>query len=154
MAPRTSTKSIANLIGIRNAVIGSLLFAIVQGIKYGMSSETDAVTETIRSNFSGLVFVVCIGSVVSTVPGYFGGGLLESLRRKNNWDRRSLMIAGTALGIIIATLINLPELFLALVGRNDPAFTEYVTRYLARLVEAVVIAGLMGAWSGSLIAKS
>jgi hypothetical protein len=154
MVSRTSSKRIANLIGIRNALIGGLLFAIVQGIRLGMSSETDAMTETIRSNFSGLVFIVCISNVISIVPGYFGGGILERLRRKNDWDRRSLVIAGIALGIMAAVLINLPELLFALGGKNDPVFTGYITQYITRLVEALIIAGLMGGWSGYLIADS
>jgi hypothetical protein len=66
------------------------------------------------------------------------------------------MILGATLGILAVVFISLPNLLLILAAhnywsiKNNPAFTIYMTR----LVEAMIIAGSMGIWSGSLIAKS
>jgi len=155
MTSITSIKSKAGLIGIRSALIGSLLFAIVEGITLG-TNQTDTMTEVLRSKFSWMVLVFGISSLLSIIPGYLGGKTLERLCQKSNWNTRSLMIFGATLGIIAVVLISLPDLFLVLAAhnywsiKNNPAFTIYMTR----LIEVIIIAGLMGSWSSSLIAKS
>jgi MFS family permease len=155
MTSTTSIKQTAGSIGVRSAFIGSLLFAVVEGISIGMN-ETDTTTQIISAKLLWIMTVFGVGSLLSVASGYAGGKLLERLRRKNNWNRRSLMILGATLGILAVVFISLPNLFLVLAAhnywsiKNNPAFTVYLTR----LVEAMIIAGFMGIWSGSLIAKS
>ena len=155
MTPIPSMQSKAGWIGIRSALIGSLLFAIIEAVTMG-TNETDTIAEVLRSKFSWMVFVFGISSVLSILPGYLGGKILERLSQKSNWNRRSLIILGACLGIVAVVLISLPDLFLVLAAhnywsiKNNPAFTIYIVR----LTEVVIIAGLTGSWSGSLIAKS
>jgi MFS family permease len=155
MTSTTSIKQTAGSIGVRSAFIGSLLFAVVEGISIGMN-ETDTTTQIISAKLLWIMTVFGVGSLLSVAPGYAGGKLLERLRRKSNWNRRSLMILGATLGVLAVVFISLPNLFLVLAAhnywsiKNNPAFTVYLTR----LVEAMIIAGFMGIWSGSLIAKS
>ncbi len=143
------------LIGIRSSLIGSLFFAIVEGITLRpVQGYTTA--ESIRGNISWAVAVFCICSVLSMAPGFLGGSFLESLRQKNRWSKPSLIIMGATLRIAAVVLISLPDLLLVLVAHNlwsinnNPAFTIYISR----LEEVIVIAGFMGSWSGLLIAKS
>ena len=155
MTSITSMKSKAGFIGIRSALIGSLLFAIVEGITLG-TNETDTMTEALSSKFSWMILVFCISSVLSILPGYLGGKLLERLSQRSNWNRRSLIILGATLGIMAVVLISLPDLLLVLAAhnywsiKNNPAFTIYIIR----LIEVIIIAGLIGSCSGFLIAKS
>ena len=155
MTTEKSTKSKAGLIGLRNALIGSLLFAIIEGISLG-TNETDTMAEVIRSKFSWMVIVFCIDSVLSMVPGYLGGRFLEKLSQRSNWNRRLLRILGATIGITAVVLISLPYLLIVLAAHNywsiinNPAFTIY----MERLIEATIIAGLMGSWSSFLIANS
>ena len=155
MTPITPVKSKPGFIGMRSALIGSLLFAIVEAITLA-TNEADTMTEALRSKFSWMVLVFCIGGVLSIFPGYFGGKLLEKLSQKSNWNRRSLMILGATLGIIAVVLISLPSLYIVLAAhnywsiKNNPAFPVYV----GRLIEVVIIATMMGSWSGYLISES
>ena len=149
-----SIKSNAGLIGVRSALIGSLLFTILEGVAYRIL-EPDSPTEILRTKFSMLILVFCIGSVLSAIPGYLGGRLLKKLSQRSKWTRRLLMTIGATLGIVAVVIISIPYLWIVLAAHNwwsiynNPAFTIYIIR----LVEAIIIAGLMGSWSGSLISK-
>ena len=66
----------AGLIGIRSALIGSLLFAIVEGISLG-TNENSTIAEAMRSRLSWMIFVFCISSVLSIVPGIWEEGSLK-----------------------------------------------------------------------------
>jgi hypothetical protein len=146
----------AGLIGIRSAVIGSLAFAIVEGIMLG-TNGSDTFTEAFRFKFLWSIFVFCTGTVLSIVPGYLGGGILERHKQNSNLNRHSLIVLGAIMGMITVVLISLPDLLFFVLSahnywniKNNPAFTIYIIR----LIEVVIIAGAMGSWSASLIAKS
>ncbi len=150
-----SKKHKGSFIGIRSAFIGSLLFAVVEGIAFG-TNETDSMTEVLQSKISYMIFVFCISCVLSIIPGYLGGKFLEKLSQGSNWNRCSLILLGATFGITSVILISLPYLFFALSVHNfwrinnNPAFTVYITR----LIEAMIFAGLVGSWSGFLIDRS
>lgn len=150
-----SMKTKAGFIGVRSALIGSLLFAIAEGIAFRIVA-TETTTESIRTNFLYMALFFCIGSVLSILPRYLGERKLMKLAQTSNWNRRSLMIIGATFGIAAVVLISLPYLYIVLAGHNywsikgNPAFPIYILR----LTEAIIIAGLMGSWSGSLIANS
>lgn len=141
----TSMKNKVGLIGVRSALIGSLLFAIVEGVMLRIV-ETYTVAEFVRFIFPRMLFIFCIGSLLSILPGYMGGRLLSKLSQRSNWNRRSLITLGATLGIVAVVIISLPYLYVVLAGHNywsiynNPAFTIYIIR----LIEAIIIAGLMG----------
>jgi hypothetical protein len=148
-------QSKAAWIAMGNTWIGSLLFAIVQGISLKIEG-VNTIPESIRHNLSWIMLVFFTGSVLWIVPGYLGGILIARLSQTEKWSKPSLIVLGAVLGIIAVVLISLPYLFVILAAhdywsvRNNPAFPIYLTR----LIEAAIIAGLMGSLSGFLIAKS
>jgi len=150
----STMKNKAGLIGIKNAVIGSLLFAIVEGISFRLNEHVTT-AESIHFRLLWIAFIFCISSSLSIIPGYLGGKIIERLSQKSKWSRISLMVLGAALGSIAVILISLSDLFLELSAHNywslnnNPAFLIYITR----LAEVVIIASLMGSRSGLLITR-
>jgi hypothetical protein len=148
-------QSKAGLIGMGSALIGSLLFALIERISFKMEG-INTIPELIRSNLSWIVLIFCVGSALSIVPGYLGGRIIARLSEESKWSRPSIVALGAVLGIIAVVLISLPYLFVVLAAHNywsiinNPAFPIY----LIRLIEAAIIAGLMGSLSSFLIAKS
>jgi hypothetical protein len=148
-------QSKAGWMGFGSALIGSFLFALVEGLTL-KTNQVMSIAELIRSNFSWIVFVFCGSSIFSVVPGYLGGRILERLKKTTKFGNSSLIAIGAVLGIISVVLISFLDLFVVLSAhnywsiKNNPAFPVYVSR----LIEVVIIAALMGSWSGYLISKS
>jgi|GEM_PF-5555545 len=144
----------AGKIGIRSSLIGSLLFAIVEGIT--LKTDEASIIEKLINNFPWVIIVFCVSSILSLAPGYLGGRIIERLSKTINFSNLSLMILGAFLGIIAVVLISLLDLYVVLSAHNywsinnNPAFPIYINR----LTEVMIIAALMGGWSGFLIAKS
>jgi hypothetical protein len=144
----------AGKIGIRSSLIGSLLFAIVEGIT--LKTDEASIIEKLINNFPWVIIVFCVSSILSLAPGYLGGRIIERLSKTINFSNLSLMILGAFLGIIAVVLISLLDLYVVLSAHNywsinnNPAFPIYINR----LTEVMIIAALMGSWSGFLIAKS
>lgn len=149
-------KSKAGMIGVRSALIGSLLFAIVQGLTMQGFNETDALIEVTRFELLLMGFVFCYSSLLSSIPGYFGSRFLDTPYRKGIYNRRSLMMWGAIIGVVIVAIISLPNLWLALVPHNYWSMknNSQLLIYVFQLIQVVIIAALMGSWSGSQIAKS
>jgi hypothetical protein len=142
-------------IGLTAALIGSLLFAMTEGITLE-NNDANSLAELIRSNFSWIILIFCVSSALSIIPGYLGGRIVERLKKTTALNNLSLIAIGAVLGIVAVVLISFLDLFVVLSAhnywsiKNNPAFPVYVRR----LVEVVIIAGLMGGGSGFLIAKS
>ncbi len=152
----STTSNRAGKIGLRNSLIGSLLFAIVQVIPAVL--KTDGFTPSAK--FIDVILVIIaffgISSVLSAAPGYIGGKKIEKLYETGKYSNLSLTAIGSGLGIVAVVLISLPDLCVVLAAhnywslKNNPLFPAYITW----LTEAAIIAGLMGGWSGFLIARS
>lgn len=151
----STSQSRAGWIGIRSALIGSFLFAFVEGITL-KTNQVMSMMEVLRYNFPWIVFVFCVSSVLSVVPGYLGGRIIEKLKKTTNFSNSSIIAISATLGIVSVVLISFLDLFVVLAAHNywsitnNPAFPIYVSR----LIEVVIIAALMGSWSGYLISKS
>lgn len=145
----------AGWIGIGSALVGSFLFAFVEGITL-KTNQVMSMMEVLRYNFSWIVFVFCVSSVLSVIPGYLGGRIIEKLKKTTKFSNSSIIAISATLGIISVVLISFLDLFVVLAAHNywsienNPAFPIYVSR----LIEVVIIAALMGSWSGYLISKS
>ncbi len=152
----STTSNRAGRIGLRSSLIGSLVFTIVQVIPAVL--KTDGLTP--RAKFPDVILVIlvvfCVSSILSAAPGYIGGKKIEKLYKTGKYNNLSLMTIGAGLGVIAVVLISLPDLCVVLAAHNqwslinNPLFSTYITW----LIEATVIAGLMGGWSGFLIARS
>ncbi|MFC1936363.1 hypothetical protein ACFLYP_01710 [Chloroflexota bacterium] len=142
----------AGKIGVRSALIGSLLFAIVD--EFSLMSGEVSIIEILVNSFWWVMFVFLISSILSVIPGYLGGRIIEGLRKTRNSSKFSLMTIGAILGIIAVVLISLLDLYVVLSAhnywsiKNNPGFPVYINR----LIKASIIAALMGSWSGFLIA--
>ena len=148
------TQNKAGKIGVRSALVGSLLFTIVEGIT--LKSGEVSITGKLINNFPWVIFVFCISSIFSIIPGYLGGRIIERLSGSRNFSKLSVMTIGAILGVVAVALISLLDLFVVLSAHNywsinnNPAFPVYINR----LVQASIIAALMGGWSGFQIGKS
>ena len=147
------TQNKAGKIGVRSALVGSLLFAIVGGIT--LKSGEVSIIEKLINNFPFVMSVFCISIIFSVFPGYLGGRILEKLSAARNFNKLSVMTIGAILGVVAVALISLLNLYVVLSAHNywsinnNPAFPVYINR----LMQASIIAALMGGWSGFLIAK-
>src|SRR4026208_1327455 len=122
----------AGKIGIRSSLIGSLLFAIVEGIT--LKTDEASIIEKLINNFPWVIIVFCVSSILSLAPGYLGGRIIERLSKTINFSNLSLMILGAFLGIIAVVLISLLDLYVVLSAHNywsinnNPAFPIYINR--------------------------
>lgn len=145
----------AGIIGVRSALVGSLLFAMVERIT--LKSGEVSIIEKPLNIFPWVIIVFSINSIFSVIPGYLGGRIIERLSGTKNFSKLSLMTIGAILGVVAVVLISLLDLFVILIGHNNywsinnnPGIPVYINR----LIQASIIAALMGSWSGFLIAKS
>jgi hypothetical protein len=152
----STTPNRAGRIGLRSSLIGSLLFAIILVIQALVKTDGFTLSAKFIDIILAIIVLFCIGSVLSAAPGYIGGKKIEKLYRTGKYNNLSLMAIGAGMGIIAVVLISLPDLCVVLAAHNywslnnNPLFPTYITW----LIEAAIIAGLMGSWSGFQIAKS
>jgi hypothetical protein len=150
-----SLQSKAGIIGIRSSLIGSFLFSIIEKIDFTLNpSSTGNGSIDYGYLLRWLIADFIIGFILSVYPGYLGGRLLSNLKMR--FSSNQLMIFGAGMGIVSIILISLPYLFVVLSAHNWWSFNNnsLVPVYVHRLVEASIIAALMGSWSGFLISKS
>ncbi len=147
-------KNKAGWTGMRSALVGSLLFAIPEGIRLGYS-QGGAIAGVLLTCLAWIAVIFYLGGVLTVPLGYFGGRIIERLYQNRHWSRGALMALGAGMGAATVTLISLPDLMLVLLFngylsiQNNAAFPIYLTR----LAEVVAIAGLMGVWAGYSIAR-
>lgn len=145
----------AGLVGVRSALIGSFLFAVLEVISI-KSKEVQTIIELIYSNFSWGINVFIMSSILSIIPGFFGGKIIDRIKKATALSNLSIIGIGVILGVVSVVLISFLDLYIVLAAhnywsiRNNPAFLVYVKR----LIEVVIIAAFMGGWSGYLISKS
>lgn len=159
---RTTFYAQGGRLGIKSALIGSVVFAFVDLAGVYINTyiieriNTAESVENIIFTAIWVIFVILFGSALAFLPARFLGGFLaRSLYDdygKHKLTKRIAVTKGAVVGAVASIMICLPILFfhynfIQQTGHGD----FFVDIY--RTVEATIIASLAGAWSGLKIEK-
>ncbi len=141
------------ILAARNALIGSALFALVDIATAVLMDLGEPSLGVIFSNLlTWFLLLAAAGSIVTLIPAALGGSVLGLLilARGTIQRRQTATLVGALLGAMIVSVISLPNLYIALAAHdqwslyNNPGIPVYVER----LVVAVLIASILGGYTG------
>jgi hypothetical protein len=140
--------------GVRSAFIGSIVFALVDLI--GIYINTYIIQHINASLniafYAGwLVFIVVLGSAFAYFPalllGRFLANWLDKDASQQRLSKRIAVAKGALLGVIAGVAICTPILGLEYAFIQQSGHGDFFV-FVARAIEAVIIALLAGGWTG------
>jgi hypothetical protein len=142
-------------IGIRSALLGSVLFIVVEVVTNIIKNAKDLKLSDLSISLILIFIMLMLCILLTSVPGFLGAIFIRWISITTNIPRWLLIFMGASMGISSAIVISLPYLFMVLGAHNywsiigNPAFPIY----LYRLAIAVPIAAMMGGWSAHRISN-
>lgn len=147
-------------LGVHFALIGSVVFAIVDEISIQINSHwikhIDTPPNEIKWALYWFMLVSVCGFCLAFFPARIGGGILASiLYRGGNRHKISStrgLILGAAIGGAVSLLICLPAVAIEYIFVTSTGHGDFYV-YIFRTIEAVTIASFMGGLAGGCLSR-
>ncbi len=153
------------IIGVKNAILGAVLFSIIDTISLELRNGTQNLIEFVLALVTGFGFISIIGIVFSFPPSFLGGGILTIIAQRKFFSTRLLenymvvrgAILGLLAGIVICVVVYFWAYCMDTIAHGGLGLVQgkpVIDGYFYRAGSATILAMIAGGWTGKQIAQS